>query len=83
MDTTEPEPRHLHVHLGNLDSRVEHVHIHLGASESVEHVHIYFGASESSASSEVTVEPTVEASLKRLKDWNAANAENIRPHTTL
>lgn len=69
MDTNQPEPRHLHVHLGNLDPSVVHVHIHLGASES-------------RASSEVTVEPavepTVEASLKRLKDWDGTSAENIQ-----
>ena len=65
MNTTETEPRHLHVHLGDLDP-------------GIVHVHIYLGASENRASGEVTVEPTVEASLKRLKDWDSANAENIQ-----
>jgi hypothetical protein len=69
VHATEPEPRHLHIHLGDLDP-------------GVVHVHIYIGASENRASGEVTVEPTaeatVEASLKRLKDWDSANAENIQ-----
>lgn len=65
MNTTETEPRHLHVHLGDLDP-------------GVVHVHIYLGASEHEASGKVTTEPTVEASLKRLKDWDSANAENIQ-----
>ena len=65
MNTTEPEPRHLHVHLGDLDP-------------GVVHVHIYLGASENRASGEVTVEPSVEASLKRLKDWDSGNTENIQ-----
>lgn len=69
MTTAASEPRHLHVHLGDLDPSVAHVHIHLGASEN-------------RASAEVTVEPTaeatVEASLKRLKVWDSANAENVQ-----
>lgn len=65
MNALEPEPRHLHVHLGNLDPGVVHVHIYLGASEDTD-------------SGEVTVEPTIEASLKRLKDWDSANAGNIQ-----
>jgi len=65
MNTTETEPRHLHVHLGDLDP-------------GVVHVHIYLGASGNGASGEVTAEPTVEASLRRLKDWDSANAENIQ-----
>src|ERR1700733_13219049 len=65
MNTSETEPRHLHVHLGNLDP-------------GVVHVHIYLGASEKEAIGEVTAEPTVEASLRRLKDWDSANAENIQ-----
>ena len=62
---TEPEPRHLHLHLGDLDPGIAHVHIH-------------FGASENRASGEVTVEPTVQASLRRLKEWDNANAQNIQ-----
>jgi hypothetical protein len=65
MNATETEPRHLHVHLGDLDP-------------GFVHVHVYLGASENRASGEVTVEPTIEASLKRLKDWDSANAENIQ-----
>lgn len=61
----EPEPRHLHVYLGDLDPGITHVHIHLGTSEN-------------RASGEVTVEPTIEASLKRLKIWDNANAEYIQ-----
>lgn len=65
----ETEPRHLHLHLGDLDPTIAHVHIHLGTSGNT-------------ASAEVTVEadvePTVEASLVRLKDWDSANAENIQ-----
>jgi hypothetical protein len=53
------------VHLGDLDP-------------GVVHVHIYLGASQNEASGEVTVEPTVEASLKRLKAWDSANAANIQ-----
>lgn len=67
MNTREPEPRHLHVHLdlGNLDPGIDHLHIHLGTSENKD-------------SGEVTVEPTIDASLKRLKDWDSANAENLQ-----
>jgi hypothetical protein len=69
MNSAEIEPRHLHVHLGDLDPSISHVHIHLGTAVN-------------RASAEVTlepaVEPTVQASLKRLKDWDRANAENLQ-----
>jgi len=64
MNTPENEPRHLHVHLGNLEPGVV--------------VHLYLGDSENKDSTEVTVEPTIEANLKRLKDWDSANAQNIQ-----
>lgn len=67
MNTDETEPRHLHLHLGDLGPGVTHVHIHLGASAN--------GAGEVTA--EVAAEPTVGASLKRLKDYSAG-AENVQ-----
>jgi hypothetical protein len=69
MNTTDTEPRHLHVHLGDLDPGVVHVHLYLGASES---------RASGEVTAEVTTEPTVQDSLKRLKEWDSANAQNIQ-----
>jgi hypothetical protein len=69
MNMTETEPRHLHVHIGDLDPGISHVHIHLGASEN---------RASGEVTAEVTAEPTVQDSLKRLKEWDSANAQNIQ-----
>lgn len=64
MSTSEIEGRHLHIHLAAIDPEVTDIHIHLGAPDE-------------QAASEVTIEPTVAASLARLKASNPRNAENI------
>jgi hypothetical protein len=69
MSTTEPEPRHLHVHLGDLGPGVVHVHIYVGTPN---------GGAGSEVTVEPAVEPPVEASLKRLKEWDGANADHIQ-----
>lgn len=65
MNTTDTEIRELHVHLGAIDPGVTHIHIHIGTPDG-------------EPAPAVTVEPTVEASLKRLKDWDPDHAEHIQ-----
>jgi hypothetical protein len=66
MNSTELEPRHLHLHLGAIDPGVTHIHIHMDAPGGV------------AVEEEVTGTPTAEDSLGRLKAWDPASAEYIQ-----
>jgi hypothetical protein len=67
MDVSETEPRHVYVHLGDLEPGAV-VHIYVGASAN--------GGSEHAARPPAAG-PAVEDSLKRLKDWSTS-PENIQ-----
>ena|ERR1035438_10530285 len=69
MNGNETEPRHIHPYLGELDAAGVHLHLHLGTSGD--------GDGDGTATGPV-IEPTVEASLSRLKSWDPSNAENIQ-----
>ena len=63
-----------------MNDETRHVHLHLDLDD-VEpgeeiHLHLHLGAPAAGASAEVTAEPSVEAMLKRLMDYD--NAANVR-----